>query len=1015
MRKLVTVFLCLVLSALQLNAQNKTISGKITDADGKSVAGASVRVKGTTQGVSSNDQGVFTISVPTSTKTLLVSYIGMQEQEAKIGTTSTLNVQLQPGDKSLDEVVVVGYQSVKKKDLNGAVSTVSNKELAQKPISNFTQLLQGKSAGLQVVGQSGEPGQAGFIRIRGTGSINASNEPLVIIDGNPASPAAFGLINPNDIENVTILKDASSAAIYGSRAANGVIVVTTKSGKPGVAQVRYSYQRGFVSLQELPNIQLMNAQEKLQLEFDAALTNPILDTMIRNRIAAGQFPAGSTLFNLSAAQRQGIWDLASSRGAGNWRDYYLQNAKTESHEISISGATDKMKYFFSVNKFDETGLVYKNYRNRLGARINVEYKANDWLTTGLNVSTALATQYQARERNNSQGPWTAYFLTSAYEPVRLPSGIYNPTFQGFSALEGTDNQQINNNNLSTFATGFAEGKFFKHLTIRSVIALNYNTLLSENYVLPGSNLAAAIGYNTKTDQGNQDLNTVITNTANWNQSIKNLHNINVLAGQEFTKRNFYSYALENRNFPTGSVNTLENGSLPSTATTSRSQFSIISYFANIGYDYNKTYGVKLSARRDGSSRFGANNRYANFWAISGWWNAKNENFLANSSVLSDLKVRGSIGTAGTLPNQFYGSLGTYALSAAYNNLPAAIPAQLANPDLTWETNKNWDIGIDFGFLKNRITGTVDYYNKQTNDLLFNQPVSLATGFSTVLSNIGTIVNKGFEITLNGDIIKKKDLIWSVSVNYSTNDNKITSLISDNIPVASPVATRLAIGQPLNTFFLVRWAGINPANGKNQYYKASDNSITETYSASDAVLLEGKSPLAKFFGSVSSNLTYKNFDFSVQFYYSGGNYTYNSQYQNFLTDGGAAGVINRNQYTAANNYWRKAGDIAFLPSLTDASQKQNLVTDKYLEKANYVTLRDLVVAYNLPTTLAKKAKINGVRFYVQGTNLFVKTKFNGQPEVGNASRDSGAPFQPGLNNLFAYPTSTTVTVGLDIKF
>ena len=243
MRKLVTVFLCLVLSALQLNAQNKTISGKITDADGKSVAGASVRVKGTTQGVSSNDQGVFTISVPTSTKTLLVSYIGMQEQEAKIGTTSTLNVQLQPGDKSLDEVVVVGYQSVKKKDLNGAVSTVSNKELAQKPISNFTQLLQGKSAGLQVVGQSGEPGQAGFIRIRGTGSINASNEPLVIIDGNPASPAAFGLINPNDIENVTILKDASSAAIYGSRAANGVIVVTTKSGKPGVAQVRYSYQR----------------------------------------------------------------------------------------------------------------------------------------------------------------------------------------------------------------------------------------------------------------------------------------------------------------------------------------------------------------------------------------------------------------------------------------------------------------------------------------------------------------------------------------------------------------------------------------------------------------------------------------------------------------------------------------------------------------------------------------------------------------------------------------------------
>lgn len=1002
----------MLMTVLQLNAQNRTITGKVTDADGKAVAGASVLVKGTKLGTSANDEGKFSISVNPTAKILIFSGVGLLTQEVKIGTESSISITLAPGDKSLDEVVVVGYQAVKRKDLNGAVSVVSGKELAQKPNQNFTQLLQGKSSGLQVVGSSGQPGSIGYIRIRGTGSINASSEPLIMVDGIQVSTTAFALINANDIENVSVLKDASSAAIYGSRAANGVIVVTTKTGKAGLPQVRYSYQRGFVSLQELPNIRLMNSQEKLQWEFDAAITNPILDSMITNRKGSGAFPATATLFNLSPDQRQGLWDLAASRGAGDWRNYYLQNAKTESHEISISGANEKMKYFFSVNKFDEDGLVYRNYRNRIGARANMEYKALDWLTTGVNLSTSYSKEYQTRELFNSQAPWTAYFLTNPYEPVYLPNGTYNYTFQGFSALEGQDNNTAFNNNIAAFATGFAEARFFKHLAIKSVVGLNYNTLMSESYLQPGSNLAAILGYNSKTDGGNQDLNTVFTNTANWNQSIKK-HNINILAGQEFSKRNFYSYALENRNFPTASVTTLENGSLPQRATTSRQQWSLISYFASAQYDFNRTYGVKLSARRDGSSRFGVNNRFANFWAASAWWNAKNEKFLVNSQTISELKLRSSIGTSGNVPSQFYGSLGTYALSSAYNNIPAAVPAQLANPDLTWEKNKNWDIGVDFGILNNRITGTIDYYTRTTNDLLYNQPVSLATGFSSVLSNIGSIQNKGYEVTLSGDVIRKKDFKWNVTFTYTNNDNKITSLISDNVPSSN--STRFVIGEPQNTFFLVRWAGINPANGKNQYYKASDNSITETYSASDAVLLVGKSPLAKYYGSVSSNLTYKNWDLTFQFYYSGGNYTYNSQYQNNLADGGGTSVGLRPQYTDANNYWRKAGDIAQFPSLTDASQKQNLSTDKYLEKANYITLRDINFGYNLPAEIARKAKLNGVRFYVQGTNLWLNTKFHGLPEVGLTNRENGTPIQPGVQNLYAYPSSKAVTVGLDIRF
>lgn len=1011
MRKLLMLFLCAVFAFTQADAQNRTITGKVVDADGKPISGASVVVRGSKSGAITNESGDFTLSVAADAKMIVVSSIGQLVQELRLGAQNNYSITMSPADKSLDEVVVVGYQSVKRKDLNGATSVVSAKEIAQRPMQNFTQLLQGKAPGLQVTGSSGQPGAAGFLRIRGTGSINATNEPLIMIDGIAVTSTAFSLLNPNDIETISVLKDASSAAIYGSRAANGVIVVTTKGGKPGAAQVRYSYQRGFVSLQNLKNVSFMSAADKLRWEYEVGLINPIIDSMITGR-RGSILPSNATLANITNDQRQSLWDLIVSRAPNNWLDFYLQPGRTSSHEISVSGATEKMKYYFSVNKFDEDGIVYKSFRNRLGARLNAEYKATNWLTTGVNVSTAYAKEYQTRELFNSQAPWTAYFLTNPYEPVYMPNGSYNLTMQGFSALEGQDRNTFFNNNLSTFATGFIEGKVNKNLVFKSVAALNYNTNISESYLQPGSNLAAILGYNQKTDGGSNDFQYVITNTGNWVQSFASKHNLNVLLGQEFTKRNFYSYSLAARGFPTPSVSTLDNAATAQTATTSRSQWSIVSYFSSVGYDFDKKYGVKMNIRRDGSSRFGANNRFANFWSASAWWNAKNEKFLDNLRFLSDLKVRASIGTAGNVPNQFYGSLGTYALNVAYNNLPAAVPVQIANPDLTWEKNNNWDLGIDFGFFDNRITGTIDYYNRETKDLLYPQPVSQATGFSSVLSNIGSLRNKGIELSLTGEIIRKRDLKWSVTVTYTNNDNKVTSLISDNVPSANN--TRLVIGQPLNTFYLVRWAGINPANGRNQYY-AANGTITETYSLNNAVLLKDKSPLVRYFGNINSNLTFKNFDFSLQFYYSGGNYIYNAMYQNNLADGGNASVGLRPQYTEAFNYWKKPGDIASMPNITEATQKQNLASDRFLEKGDYISLRDMMIGYTLPIEAARKIKLNGVRFYVQGTNLFIGTKFRGIPEVGLANRESGTPVQPGVVSLYAYPNTRAITVGVDVKF
>lgn len=1013
MRKFV-LLCCSFLIGIAAMAQTRTITGRVVDRDNNKIPNASIIVKGTNIGTSATAEGTFSITVSNSVKTLVISAVGYADRELSLTANNTYTIQIDAADKSLDEVVVVGYQSIKKRDLNGSISLIDNKEIAQKPIANFTQLLQGKSAGLQVIGQSGQPGQSGYLRVRGTGSVNASSEPLIMVDGIAVSAAAFGLINPNDIENVSVLKDASAAAIYGARAGNGVIVVTTKRGKSGKPELRYSYQHGFVGLQPLNNIKLMNAREKLQYEFDARIVNAIADSMIRNRITSGAFPAGSTLFNISADQREAIWNLMESRGAGDWANYYLQDAYTDQHEVALSGSSEKIRYYLSLNKFNEKGLVYMSRRDRTGGRFNIEYQAYDWLKTGVNLGVTHTNEYQNRELNNVQGPWRAYFTTNAYEPVYMPNGQYNLTFQGFSALEGQERNTFFIDRIGSFATLFAEARPIKSLVLKTQLAMNYNTLKTESYLQPGSNLAAILGYSQKSDAGNQDFQYVSTNTANWNKSIQSRHNIDVLVGQEFTKSNFYSYTLAGNSMPTSTVTTIENAAQVQTASTSRSQWSIISYFASVGYDFKKKYGVKLSGRSDGSSRFGSNNRFSNFWSASAWWNIKREAFMDNVSFLNELKLRSSVGTSGNVPTQVYGSLGTYALNSSYNQLPAAVPSQLANPNLTWEKNFNYDIGLEFGLFNNRITGTFDYYNRTTKDLLFPKNVSVTTGFASVLSNIGSVVNKGFEFSLSGDIIRKKDLVWNVSFNYSQNDNEITKLISPDLPSTSQ--TRLVQGEELNTYFLVRWAGINPANGRNQYYRP-DGSITETYSLNDQVLLKDKSPLAKFFGSVNSSLNYKNIDVSLQFYYNGGNYIYNQVYRNGIGDGGNASSLAINQFTDALNYWKKPGDVALNPSIADASQKVNLASDKFLQKGDYITLRDLVIGYTLPSSIANKMRISSFRFFVQGTNLWLGTKFKGNPEVGFPNRESGATTfsQPGQLALYGYPPARTITVGLDIKF
>ncbi|HTE25145.1 SusC/RagA family TonB-linked outer membrane protein [Flavitalea sp.] len=1005
MRKSILLFVGLVLFSLQLLAQSRQITGKVTDQSGNAIPNASILVKGTQTGTVTDPEGSYSLNVPPTAKTLVISSVGQTETEINIGNQTKIDVTLKPaGD--LSEVVVVGYQTLKKSEVTGAVAKVSGEEIAQKPIGSFTQLIQGKAPGVQVTGQSGRPGQNGYIRVRGTGSINASNEPLIILDGIYINTVSYNMLNPNDIEDISILKDASSQAIYGSRAANGVIVITTKKGK-GKPELRYSFQYGESKALDPKNVRLMNSREKLEYEFQGNYTNPILDSMIDNRIATSVFPAGSTLGSLTEAQRLGLWSLAESRGAGDWSKVLLVKGMIQKHEVSLSGSGDKFRYYLSMSKENNDGVVYGSYWNKTGGRMNIEYSALDWLKVGSNLGLTYTTENQVREPFNTQNSYAASFLYNPYEPVYNEDGSFNNTFQGFSSLEGTTNNPQVFDRISSFATLFAEAKFFKHLTLKTQLGINYSTFKEEYYIKPGSNLASILGYNQKRDGGNQDFIYVFTNTAQWQQTFAEKHSLNAIIGTEFNKDKFYSYSLTGRNFPTASVNTLDNSATPVQATTSRTDWSLLSYFGNVAYNYNQRYYLSASVRRDGSSRFGKNQQFANFWGVGASWNVLNESFMKDVRVISSLRIKASVGTAGTVPTGLYDNLGVYSLASNYNGLPAAVPLRLENPDLTWEENKNYDIGLEFGVLNDRLTGTFDYYHRKTNNLIYPKNVSTTTGFTSFTSNVGNLENKGFEISLAGDIIKKKDFTWSLFANYTNNDNKVLKLYSDNVP---QTLSRLKEGEPLFTYFMVRWAGVNPQNGKNQFYNI-DNTISETYRSSQAVLLEGKSPLVKWYGAFGTNVSYKGIDLAVQFYYSGGNYIMNYQYQTNASEGENINIV---QFTNAFDYWKKQGDVVANANLNDLSQRVTFDTDKYLEKGDYITLRDVTLAYNLPADIVSKAKMKGLRVYVQGTNLWLGTKFRGLPEIGLSNSESTFVV-PGLYNLYGYPQIRAVTFGVDVRF
>ncbi|HTH83026.1 MAG TPA: TonB-dependent receptor [Mucilaginibacter sp.] len=1009
MKKLLLVSLCfLVLCVTQVFAQNRTVTGTVTAKDdGLPIPGVTVKIKGTGVGTPTDVNGKYSISVPAGA-TLQFSFISFLSQDIPVNGRNVIDVVLAPNTKELNEVVVVGYQTIQRKDAVGSLSVVDAKKFEEKPIVSFLQDLQGTAPGVQVTGSSGRPGNNAVIRIRGTGSITASSDPLIVVDGIQVATVAYAELNPDDIDNVTILKDASAVAIYGSRGSNGVILVTTKSGKANAPSLHYSFRYGKTQRQDFKNVTLMSSAQKLQYEYDAKYLDPTLDTMLINRGLPEDLSA------ITDAQRQTLWNLAISRGAGDWSKYLFQNATTRTHSISLSGGADKISYFLSGDINDNAGVERYSGFNRKGGRLNVTYQALPWFKMGTNIGVTTSHDNRVREAYNSQNSYAALFFFNPYEQPYNNDGTFNTTAQGFSPLEGAVNNPVSYDIVSDFGTFFAEANFFKHLTIKSQYAINYNTQNYQSYLQPGSNLAIILGYNQKQDQIQQNFFYSFTNTANWNQTVGGHHTFNALLGTEYDKGNLYTLSATGRGFPSKDFTTLENAATPTQASTSITQFSLISYFGALNYDYDKRYFINITGRRDGSSRFGANVQFANFGAIGAAWDLKNEKFLSLPNWISDLKLRGSFGTSGNNNITDYQALATYQTSK-YNDQTAIIPSKLANPNLTWETSHSQDGGITYGFLDSRITGELDYYNRVNSNLLYPVNVSATTGFASYTGNVGAVRNRGVEFSINGSVVRTKDLKWDLNFMYSHNDNVVTQLYSNNaVGINASGIQRLVQGEPINVYYLVKEQGVNPADGKEVYYNL-DGSTTETYVGSQAAILHNKSANVKHFGSFGTTLNYKGLDFSASFYYSGGNWIYNQIWM----DETSSSSVNGNLFTEAANYWKKPGDVVPYPRVLDpatgkpdGTQATENYTTKYLEKGDYVELRDVTLGYTIPTRITKKYHVQSIRVFAQGTNLLMWTKYHGNPEFAEAGET--ASFAGSLA-LYGYPPIKGYTFGVDVRF
>ncbi|MEI7500027.1 MAG: TonB-dependent receptor [Bacteroidota bacterium] len=966
-----TYFLLFLFSLLlqQLVAQEIPVSGTIISSDDNlPIPGVTILIKGSTQGTTSDINGKYSLLAPAK-GTLVFSYVGMQTQEISINNRKSINVKMSDQDIALGELVVVGYSTTSKKLISGSIELLNEDEIKNMPVRTLDGVLQGQTAGLTVNTQSGTPGGQNMIKLRGGSSINASNQPLIVIDGIPAITGQYSQvgmsgqeinamsdINPNDIESMTILKDASATSVYGARASNGVILITTKKGSRDRTDVSLNLSYGWQTLPKERIIPMMSADD----------WNAYKGTSVK-----------------------GI--------DTDWMKEILVTAPTANTELSVSSGNDKYRLFISGNYYDQGGVVMGTSYQRYSGRINSDYKILPNLTIGGGVGITYSKNARVEGDATLNGPLPNAMSIPAIYPVYTADGKYDESMFYANPLAIAKNSVNNAYTNRTNGNAYVEYKFLEGFIFTSKFGIDIYNLREHSY--DPTTTRQGKKYNGLGIEGTSYASNLTTNNVlQYINEFKEKHNIDILIGHSFEKYTNRTTYIEGINFPNDNLQYMTSAGTIRAASASALNRIMNSYFGQFKYNYKYKYIFTLTARADGSSKFGTNNKYGYFPAGSIAWRMSEEPFLKKVSWINELKIRAIYGLTGNDGIGDFASLGLYGAGYNYGGGSGIAPTQLPNPDLKWESTTQTGLGFDVSLLKNRISLNFDVYYNHTRDLLLERPIPSSSGFYTISSNIGQLENKGLEVVLNTVNIDKA-FVWTSSLNFAMNRNKVLSLYEDQpIDDMGRGGNRVEVGQPIGIFYGLNCLGVDPTTGNLIYEDVNNDGIITS-----ADRIKTGDPNPDFTTGFTNLFSYKNFELSIFLQAVYGNDIFNGTLI-YLE----SGTGEDNQTARMNDRWKKPGDITQFPKAGDSYK-----SSRFIEDGSFLRIKNITLSYNFKKEWIKKIGMKSAKIYGTIQNLYTFTNYTGMdPEVNYYGGSSNIIIG---TDFFTYPQSRTILVGLSFVF
>lgn len=1006
MKHILLLWLFVAISVLPALAQTRTIKGKVTDSkDGAGVPYATVRINGANKGTTTDQNGNFSIEIGAD-QSLIISSIGFTAKTVTPGNSGTLTVSL-VADNVLSEYIATGYVNTNRQRKVSAVGEVAADKLANTPFTDLNQALQGQTAGVFVGGASGQPGSIQNVRIRGVGSISASAAPIYVIDGiivdgrdiNNSSGLAvqsndlMANLNPNDVESVNVLKDAAATALYGSRGANGVIVITTKKGKAGTTTFSARAQYGSAKA-SFGKGELLSADDALAFNRDVLALNGFSQAEIDE-----EFPL-------------------SLKGKGfDWRDAGFRTASTQDYGISASGGTEKTKFYLSGGYNDQEGSVINSGFKRYTVISNLSQQVNERFDIALNANLSQSNANNAMGGNYYASPILgAYFISPFQSPYKPDGSLYTGLEPDFNAGTGdnflysvylNDKKLTNFRGLGNLTVGY---RLFDWLKIQEKVNMDIVYGQADFFYDPttGDGFNAADPLKSGEVFNANVKNTTLTNQLSLSGDIKinEDHQLDYVAITEYNRYKSKSFSADGLGLVTGKLKVLDVTSVPQDVGGNSTEYTFLSYMGQVNYTFKKRYNLSASVRTDGSSRFGVNNRFGTFYSVGASWRVIEESFMKSQKVFSDLKLRVSYGETG---NADFGTIDNFVARAlydygtSYNNAPGNAPNTIGNANLTWERNKAGNIGVELGFFDNRITAVIDVYKRTTDGLLLNTPVSSTSGFTSQMANIGSMQNKGIEAMITSmNFDTKSGFTWKTEFNMAMNRNKVTSLYQGR-DVAGANSTQLhRVGEPVQSWYLNEWAGVDPENGDPLWYTA-DGKTTNNINLAQRKIVGNSQP--KFTGGLTNTFSYNGISLSVFFYGVTGNKILNRTRGIGDSDGAYFGY--GYDKLAAQNYWRKPGDIAERPKPIPGGNKNanSALSTRYLENGSFLRLKNIKLSYNLPRKWLQSINVSSINLYAQAANIATWTSYTGwDPEQDISALE-----------FFRYPPAKSVTFGVNVNF